>query len=81
MKGQIVDMDISEQMNLFRLIKFNDNPDESMPKNIALSKKQLWCPYCSNKVVFKRDKKLGIKKCPICNISEKDFWVKKVNSL
>lgn len=74
-------MDISDQMNLFRLIKFNDNPDESVPKDIALSSKQLWCPYCSNKVIFKRDKKLGIKKCPICNISEKDFWVKRVNSL
>lgn len=74
-------MDISEQMNLFKLIKFNDNPDKSKPKNIVLSKKQLWCPYCSNKVVFKKDKKLGVKKCPICSISEKDFWVKKVNSL
>jgi len=77
----MTDMDISEQMNLFRLIKFNDNPDENIPKEIILSKKQLWCPYCSNKVVFKKDKKLGIKKCPICNISEKDFWVKKVNAL
>ena len=75
-------MDImSEQMNLFKLIKFNENPDEKIPKGVVLTKIQIWCPYCSNKVIFKKDKKLGIKKCPICNISEKDYWVKKVNSL
>ncbi len=70
-----------EQISLFRLIKFDNEPDDSIPNGIILSKKQFWCPYCSNKVIFKKDKKSGLKKCPICNISERDFWVRKVNRL
>jgi len=70
-----------KQMSLFKLMDFNKQPDSEIPQGIHLSGKQLWCPYCSNKVIFKRDKKLGVKKCPICGITEKDYWVKKVNNI
>ncbi|MDW7667303.1 MAG: hypothetical protein SCJ93_00635 [Bacillota bacterium] len=70
-----------KQLSLFKLIKFNNKADTEMPENIHLEKNQLWCPYCSNKVVFKRDKRLGVKKCPICSITIHDYWVKKVNHL
>lgn len=70
-----------EQLSLFKLINFNKKPDEKIPDKINLSGKQMWCPYCSNKVIFKRDKKLGVKKCPICGITEKDYWVKRVNKI
>ena len=72
---------MSDQISLFNLIKFDKHPDNQIPEGIILKKKQLWCPYCSNIVMFKKDKKTGVKKCPICNISDKDFWVKKVNRL
>lgn len=72
---------MSDQITVFSLVKFNDKPDENIPKGIKLKRNQLWCPYCSNIVVFKKDKKSGVKKCPICNISNRDFWVKKINKL
>jgi len=70
-----------KQLSLFKLAKFNENPDKEIPSNVTLDRKQLWCPYCSNKVIFIRDKRLGVKKCPICSITIKDYWVKKVNKL
>ncbi len=70
-----------KQLSLFKLAKFNKIPDKEIPPNISLDKNQLWCPYCSNKVIFIRDKRLGVRKCPICNITIKDYWVKRVNKL
>jgi len=70
-----------KQLSLFKLVKFKNKADTEVPANISLEKNQLWCPYCSNKVVFKRDKRLGVKKCPICSITIHDYWVKKVNHL
>lgn len=70
-----------EQLSIFKLINFNKTPDEKIPDKIKLSGKQLWCPYCSNIVIFVKDKKLGVKKCPICGITAKDYWVKKVNKI
>ncbi len=52
-----------------------------MPKNIHLQDKQMFCPYCANKVVFKRHKSRGVKVCPICGISERDYYVKKINNI
>ncbi len=69
----------NEQLNLFKLVKFDTHPNEK-PINIKLSRNQIWCPYCSNIVVLKKDNRSGVKKCPICNISERDFWVKKINT-
>lgn len=67
------------------LFDYIDKPkavvDKEIPKGIKLKDKQLWCPYCSTPVIFLKDKSLGIKKCPICFISERDYWVKKVNKI
>lgn len=71
----------NEQLTLFKLLKFNHTPDKKIPDYISLSGRQLWCPYCSNKVIFVKDKALGVKKCPICGITERDYWVKKVNRI
>ncbi|QSX07137.1 hypothetical protein JYG23_07275 [Sedimentibacter sp. zth1] len=72
---------MKDQITLFDLVKFNEIPDKYIPEGVHLKNKQFWCPYCSNIVVFKRDKKSGVMRCPICNISNKDFWVKKINKL
>lgn len=72
---------MKDQLDIFKLVEYNDKPDEKKPTDIKLKPGQLWCPYCSNKVMFIKDKKSGVKKCPICGISIKEYWVKKVNGL
>ncbi len=49
------------------------------PRGLVLEKGLFWCPYCRQKVVFVKDRYLGIKRCPLCGISENDFHVKKEN--
>lgn len=69
-----------EQLTIFSFIeKSKAVKTTNIPKNIKLKSGQLWCPYCNNIVVFVRDKRLNVKRCPFCGISENDFWVKKVN--
>lgn len=69
-----------EQQSIFNNLDYKEVIDKKVPKGITLKKKQMWCPYCSNPVIFIKDKKSGITKCPICGISNQDFWVKKVNN-
>ncbi len=49
------------------------------PSELVLEKGLFWCPYCRQKVFFVKDRYLGIKRCPLCGISENDFHVKKEN--
>ena len=50
-----------------------------MPEGVKLKPRQLWCPYCSKPVMFVKDKERGIKRCPYCGISDRDYNVKQVN--
>ncbi|SDY77569.1 hypothetical protein SAMN05660462_00868 [Proteiniborus ethanoligenes] len=71
-----------EQLTLFPLMERAKNvKTKSIPKNVTLKRGQLWCPYCSNVVIFVKDKRLNVKRCPFCGISDNDFWVKKVNEI
>lgn len=73
---------INIENTLFDLFeKPKEVKDKVLPKNINLSSGYVWCPYCSMPVKLIKDKKFGIKKCPICSISEKDYWMKKVNKI
>jgi len=72
---------MDKQIDMFDTINTrNETPDKEMPESVNLTKKQRWCPYCSKPVVFIRDKVSGVKRCPYCNISEKDYNVKMVNN-
>lgn len=51
----------------------------TIPKGIKLKSNETWCPYCAKRVYFKKDKKLGLKRCTLCGISENDYYVKKAN--
>lgn len=74
-------MSNNEQLTLYELmINSKTVKSEKIPESIKLKKGQLWCPYCNNVVIFTKDKRLNVKRCPICRISENDFWVKKVNN-
>jgi len=69
------------QTDMFAIIKPTKNdPDKELPKGVKIDKKYMWCPYCSNPVIFKFDHKLGVKRCPICGISENDYNVKLINN-
>ena len=71
---------MDKQIDMFDVINTrNETPDRKLPERIKLKKKELWCPYCSKPVIFLMDKTLGVKKCPYCGISEKDYNVKMVN--
>lgn len=74
-------MSNDEQLTIYELMeKAKAVKTEKIPEKIKLKKGQSWCPYCNNVVILVRDKRLNVKKCPFCGISENDFWVKKVNS-
>lgn len=71
---------MDKQIDMFDIINTkNETPDRKLPERIKLKKKELWCPYCSKPVIFLTDKTLGVKKCPYCGISERDYSVKMVN--
>ena len=73
---------MSKQTDIFEIVKpeLNEIPDKKIPKDIHLKSGQLYCPHCSNVGAFKRDKKLGVGRCPYCGVSERDYNVKLVNS-
>ena len=70
----------TDQISILDLLpKPKEVKDKFLPTGVNLKSKELWCPYCSMPVIFIKDKKLGVKKCPNCGISDNDFWVNKVN--
>lgn len=71
-----------KELNLFSLVKpiINESADEKIPDRVNLKANQMWCPYCSSPVVFVKANSLGVKKCPACGISERDYYVKRLNS-
>lgn len=72
---------MDRQIIMFPIINTkNENPDKTIPDKAKLTNKQMWCPYCSKPVVFVLDNRLGVRKCPYCGISDKDYNVKKVNN-
>lgn len=73
---------MDQENNMFnKIIKINSKPDSKIPDNVKLKENQVWCPYCSNIVVFIKDKSKGVKKCPYCSISDRDYNVRKINKL
>ena len=71
---------MDKQIDMFGAINTNNKiPDISMPEGVKLKPRQLWCPYCSKHVMFVKDKERGIKRCPYCGISDRDYNVKQVN--
>ncbi len=42
-------------------------------------RKGLWCPCCGEERKFITDSRLDLKRCSICGISERDFYVRSFN--
>ena len=50
-------------------------------KGIHIKRYEMWCPYCIKPRAFVNDQRLGVNKCPVCGISDSDFYVKKYNGI
>lgn len=67
------------QINITDLIhQGNDKPNYI---KINKRKHKYFCPICNDVKEFKRDSYLGVRKCTSCGISDRDFYVKRCNSL
>jgi hypothetical protein len=42
---------------------------------------QMWCPYCAAYRHYNPDTYLGINRCEVCGISDKDYHVQDMNGL
>ena len=53
------------------------------PDYIRISRRnhRYFCPYCNEVHMFKRDSRLGVRRCTGCGISDRDFYIKKLNKL
>lgn len=52
-------------------------PEGKKPKG----NKVKWCPYCGRYERFINHPEYGYISCNICEISDRDYWVKKYNSI
>jgi len=51
------------------------------PTEPLQSSSQYWCPYCRAMRRFIYCGEMEVNKCPVCGISDMDFYVKKYNRL
>lgn len=70
LRGQIVTVEIISRTHAFK-----PPVDKKAPKN------HWWCPYCRKFRIFMWDRRLEVKRCPICGITDHDFYVKKYNGI
>lgn len=73
-------------------MKFRDNSEITVelisvtkafapPEDFKRKGNKWWCPYCRKIRVFKLDKVFDIKRCPVCGIGERDWYVRRYNNL
>lgn len=53
----------------------------NLPAGTKIPKNHLWCPYCRKPRIFAMDNYLGVNRCTVCDISDNDFHVKKMNGM
>lgn len=56
------------------------NEPQEMDEDTQVKGKKLYCPYCGQVNKFKQGQ-FDSKVCPVCGISERDFYIKKYNKL
>lgn len=49
------------------------------PSGFIPNHRPIWCPYCAEERRFVYSTRIESKKCPVCGISDRDFYVKKYN--
>ncbi|MBF7097597.1 hypothetical protein [Alkalibacter mobilis] len=73
------EMQIAKQINITDLL-FED-PVKPDYVRVPADKHTLFCVYCNEVRVFKKDKYLGVYRCLGCGISTKDFYIRRVNRI
>lgn len=85
----------SDKEEADRLYKYGNIKDEEIEKlgvvsltkayppskDVKVSEGELYCPYCITYRNFKKGNKVGVKKCVVCGISVKNYYVRKYNKL
>jgi hypothetical protein len=72
--------------------KYSDRPDVQVdlisrtkafapPRDFIPRGKRYWCPYCTKERMFKKSIRKDAKVCPVCGISDRDWYVKTYNHL
>lgn len=51
------------------------------PEGFTPKKKNLWCPYCGEERVFITNSYLDLKQCPVCDMSDRDFYIRNYNNI
>lgn len=51
------------------------------PEGFKRKGSKWWCPYCRKVRVFLQDSELNLKYCPVCRISDRDWYVRTYNNL
>lgn len=86
------DLDRAKALVIAAREKYRDRPEVQAelisrtkafppPKDFEINRKRWWCPYCRKVRIFQQDPKIDKLRCPICGISESDFYVRKYNHL
>ena len=75
-KGQPVVVELISHGKAFKPPK-----DWRPPYKIATGRDRNWCPYCIKFRLMILDDKLGVHRCPVCGITEQDFYFKSYNGL
>lgn len=63
---------------LISLTKAIPPPEEFIPRK---AQKKYWCPFCGDERRFKHNSRLDSDECPICGITDREFYVRKYNNL
>lgn len=51
------------------------------PPSFQRKGRYLWCPYCDKPQQFWLDPVMELVRCPVCYISDRDFYLRKANKL
>jgi rubrerythrin len=74
-KAQLEGKMIATVELISRTTAFKPPADKRPPKN------HWWCPYCRRFRIFIWSGKLEVMRCPVCGITDHDFYVKKHNGI
>lgn len=51
------------------------------PDGYKVPRNHMWCPYCIKPRLFHDDDYLDVRRCPVCGISDHDYYVKYYNGI
>jgi hypothetical protein len=77
-RKQILDAHPKYKVYIFSTYKAFPPPEDFIPRPKS---SHLWCPYCKHIRHFPFNDYLGVGKCEVCNIGERDYYVRLYNGV